>query len=126
MQTIIALPSIASHRFPTLLKVRNEIRGDERDALRITHERFQGRPLRFQLLLARQLFAFGNLFKFIVQLRQRRRIQSELGNPALIIDRHRRLIRHRALNVIDADVITEHRPRVGVGLLDRRTGEANE
>ena len=37
-----------------------------------------------------------------------------------------RLVLDGALDVVDADVVAEDRPRVGVGLLDGRAGEADE
>ena len=67
MQTIIALPSIASSR---RLEMLHQIGGDERDALRIADQRLQRGPLRLELLLLRQLLAFGDLVELLVDLRQ--------------------------------------------------------
>ncbi len=48
---------------------------------------------------------------------------TELGNAALVIDRHRGLVGDGALDVVDGNVIAEDRPRVRVRLLDGRAGE---
>ena len=53
-------------------------------------------------------------------------LQLELRQPAFVVDRHGGAIVDGALNVVDADVVAEHGARVGVGLLDRRAGEADE
>ena len=71
-----------------------------------------------------QLLSFGNRFELLVDLRQLALVQPQLGDAALAIDRHRRLVGHGALDVIDADVIAEDRARIG--LLDRCAGEADE
>ena len=48
------------------------------------------------------------------------------SNAALVIDRHRGLVGDGALDVVDADVIAENRPRVGIRFLDGRAGEPDE
>jgi hypothetical protein len=75
----------------------------------IPDERFECSPLGLAFLFTRFLFAFGDLFEFLVDLRNLARVQAELGNAALVIDRHRRLIGHRPLDVVDADLIAEDR-----------------
>jgi hypothetical protein len=115
---------LAVHRLRALLEMRHQIGGDERDAFRIAHQRLQCGPLGFELLLLRQLLAFGDLLKLRVQLRQLAGIQAQLGDAALVIDRHRGLVGDGALDVVDADVIAKDRPRVRVRLLDGRAGEA--
>ena len=117
---------LAVHRLEPALVVLHQIGGDELDALRIADQRLQRGPLRLELLLARQLFAFGDLFELLVDLRQLACVQPELGDAALVVDRHRGLVGDGALDVVDADVVAEDRARVGVGLLDRRAGEADE
>ena len=80
--------------------------------------------LRFFLL--RQLLAFSDFLELRVELRQLGGIQRQLGDATLVVDRLRRLIRHGALDVVDGNVIAEHRPRVGVRLLDGRAGALTE
>ncbi len=72
------------------------------------------------------LLAFGDFLKLRVELRQLGGVQAELGNAALVIDRHRGLVGDGALDVVDADVIAEDRPRVRVRLLDGRAGDWRE
>lgn len=80
-------------------------------------------PLGFELLRLGQLLAFGDLLKLRVELRQLAGIQAQLGNAALVIDRHRGLVRDGALDVVDGNVIAKDRPRIRVRLLDGRAGE---
>lgn len=145
---------LAVHGLQTLLEMRHQIGGHQRDAFRVAHQRLQRGPLRLELLLLRQLLAFGDLFKLRVELRQFGGIQAQLGtegakwgdgdgqrnalgearpsgaaresNAALVIDRHRGLVGDGALDVVDADVITEDRPRVRVRLFDGRAVEAHD
>ena len=46
-------------------------------------------------------------------------VECQLGQPALVVDRHRGPVLHRPLDVVDADVVAEHGPRVLVGQFDR-------
>lgn len=73
-----------------------------------------------------QLLSFGDRFELLVDPRQLAFVQPQLGDAALVIDCHRRLVGHGALDVVDADVIAEDRARIGVRLLDRCAGEADE
>jgi len=57
----------------------SKVGGHERDAFRISHQRHQCDPLRLELLLLRQLLAFGDLLKLRVDLRQLGGVQAELG-----------------------------------------------
>ena len=55
------LPVVHSpRRLHALLEMRHQIGGHERDAFRIAHQRLQRGPLRLELLLLRQLLAFGD------------------------------------------------------------------
>jgi hypothetical protein len=73
-----------------------------------------------------RLLSFDDRFEFLVDIRQIVLVQPKLGDAALVIDRHRRLVGHGALDVVDADVIAKDRARIGVRLLDRCAGEADE
>ena len=117
---------LAVHRLEAFFKVRHQVGGHERDALGITHQRFEGSPLCFQLFLGGLLLAFGDLLKLLIEPGQLSGIEGEFGDAALVVDRHGGLIGHGALNVVDGDVLTEHGPGVGVDLFDRRAGEADE
>src|SRR5438067_4166220 len=97
----------------------HKISGDEIDALRVPDQRLESCPLCFQLLFASQLFAFSDLLELLVNLRQLACTEPKLGDAALIINRNRRLISDGALDVVNADVITEHGARIGIRFLDR-------
>ncbi len=56
-----------------------------------------------------RLLSFGDRFELLVDPRQLAFVQPQLGNAALVIDRHRRLVGHGALDVVDAVVIAEDR-----------------
>ena len=104
--------------------MRHQVGGHQRDAFRVAHQRLQRSPLGLELLLLRQLFPFRDFLKLRIELRQLGGVQGELGNAALVIDRHRGLVGDSALDVVDADVIAKDRPRVRVRLFDGRAGEA--
>jgi hypothetical protein len=61
-----------------------------------------------------------------VDLRPLGLVEHQLREPALVVDRHRGAVLDRALDVVHADVVAEHRPRVGILQLDRGAGEADE
>ena len=61
-----------------------------------------------------QFLAFGDLFKLRIDLRQLGCVQAELGNAALVIDRHCGLVGDGSLDVVDGNVIAEDSPRVRV------------
>jgi hypothetical protein len=117
---------LAVHRLHALLEMRHQVGGDERDALWIVDQCLQRSPFGFELLLLCQLLALGDFLKLRVQLWQLGGIQGELGDAAFVIDWLRRLIRHGALNIVDGNIIAEHRPRIGISFLDGCAGKANE
>ncbi len=123
MQTIIALPSIAS---TGAFEMLHQIGGDQRDALRSPTSASSAAHLvlSFSLCVSSSpsVISSNSSSSFGSSLC----VQTELGDAALVVDRHRGLVGHGALDVVDGDVVAEHRPRVGVGLFDRRAGEADE
>ena len=117
---------LAIHGFEALVEVNDDVPGDEFHALLRPDDRFELRPPGFELLLAVDLLALGRFLEARVDLRPLALVERQLGEPALVVDRHRRLVLDRALDVVDADVIPEHGAGVGVLKLDRRAGEADE
>lgn len=105
------------HRLQALLKMRHQIGGHKRDAFRIAHQRLQRGPLRLELFLLRQLFAFGDFLKLRVDLRQLCGVQAEPGNPAFVIDRNRGLVGDSALDVVDGNVMVKDRSRIRASVL---------
>jgi hypothetical protein len=108
------------------LEVVHEVLGNQRDALFRADQRLQRGPLGLQLLLVFEFLAFSRLLEVLVQTRPFFFLQFQPGQAAFVVDGHGRAVLDRPLNVVNADVIAEHGPRVGVGLLDRRAGEAYE
>ena len=84
---------LAIHCLKALLKMRHQVGGNERDALRVAHQCLQRGPFRLELLLLRQFLAFGDFLELRVQLRQRGGVQRQLGDAAFVIDRLGRLDR---------------------------------
>ena len=82
----------AFHRFEPVLVVLNDVSGDEIDAFRISNECFKRGPFCFELLFARQLFAFRDLFEFLVDLREFACVESEFSDAAFVIDRNSCLV----------------------------------
>ncbi|HWQ39369.1 MAG TPA: hypothetical protein VNM24_12315 [Burkholderiales bacterium] len=117
---------LAVHRLAPLLEVLDDVACHELEPPRSADDGFELRPLGLELLLALDLLALGGLLEVRVDLRPLRLVERELGQAALVVDRHRRAVLHRALDVVDADVVAEHGARVGVRELDRRAGEADE
>jgi hypothetical protein len=59
--------------------MRHQIGGDQRDALRVAHQRLQRGPLGLELLLPRQLLAFGDLLELRVEQWQFGGVQASLA-----------------------------------------------
>ena len=106
--------------------MRHQVGGNQRDALGVAHQRLQRGPLGLDLFLAALLLALSDFIKLGVEFRQGGGVQAQLGDAAFVINRHRGLVRHSALNVVYRNVVAEHRARVGIGFLDRRAGKADE
>ena len=104
----------------------DQILGHYGNAFGIADEGFECRPLGLELFLLRLRLALRDFFKLGVECGEFTFEQSEFGNAALVVDWHGCPIGHSLLDVVDADVVAKHRPRVGIGLFDRRAGEANE
>ncbi len=104
----------------------DDVLRDEREPLVRSDHGLELRPLALELLLALDLLPLGRLLEVRIDPRALGIVQGELGKPALVVDRHRGAVLHRALDVVDADVIAEHGAGVGVRQLNRRAGEADE
>ena len=117
---------LAVHRLPAALKVLHEVRRDEFDALRIADEGLQSGPFRFQFLPAILLLGLGDFGKFGVELREGGRVEAQLGDAALVVDRDRGFVGDGALDVVDGNIVAEHGPGIGIRLLDGRAGKPNE
>ena len=117
---------LAVEGFEALLEVSDDVLGDLPDALLCADDRLQLRPLRLQLLLALDFLALGGLFELRVDLRLLTLVEGQFGEAALVVDRHRRVVVDRAPDVVDADVVAEDGPGIGVLELDGCAGEADE
>ena len=117
---------LAFHRLHSLLEMLHQVLGNEFDALRVADQSLQCRPLGLELLLLGELLALRDLIELLIELRQCRCIQRQLRDPAFVIDRHRRLIRNRPLDVVDRNVVAKNRPGVCVRLFDRRAGKSDK
>ena len=104
----------------------HDILGDLADALLRAHDSFQLRPLRLELLSALDLLALGGLLEVGVDHRSLALVEGQLGEAALVVDGHSRLVLHGAPDIVDADVVAEDGPSVGVMELDGRSGKADE
>ena len=123
MQTTIALPSIASRRF-SKCSTRSRAISLSRFSAPTTASSCAHLVLSFSLRSTSSPSV--DLLELGVDLRPLGSFELQLGEPALVVDRHRGAVVDGALDVVDADVVAEDRARVGVGLLDRRAGEADE
>ena len=117
---------LAVKGFKAPVEMLNEIPGNEGQTCFGAHHRFELRPSGFQPFLAGRLFALGGLLEVGVDVRPFPIVQAKLGEPALVVDRNRGLVLNCAPDVVDADVVAEHRSRIGVLALNRRAGKADE
>ena len=60
---------LAVHRFQALLEMLDQIFGNQADAFLGAHNGFERRPFGLEFFLLLEFFAFGDLFKFRVDLR---------------------------------------------------------
>jgi hypothetical protein len=70
--------------------------------------------------------AFGDLFKFFIELGPVGFVELQLGLAALIVDGDRSPVFHRPFNVVNADVVTENGASILVCKLNWCTGKSNE
>ena len=105
---------LALKRLQPLLEVGHDVLGYLLHTPLRPNDRLELCPLRLQLLPAVHLLALGGLLELRVDLRSLVLVQGKLGQPALVVDRHRRPVLDRPLYVVDADVVPEHGPRVRV------------
>ena len=117
---------LAIEGFKALLEVATMSWGDEFQSLPAPTMGFELRPSGLEFLLARDLLTLGGFLKLRVDGRPLALVEGELGQAAFVVDRHRRFILDRALDVVDADVVTEYGAGIGVPKLDRRSGESNK
>ena len=104
----------------------NDVLGDERQALFGTNDGFQLCPLGLELLLTPDLLTLGGFLELWVDSRFLALVEGELGQSAFVVDRYRGLVLDGALDVIDADVVTEYSAGIGVPKLDRGSREADK
>ncbi len=117
---------LAFHRLEPPLEMRHQVGGHQRHAALRAHQRLQLRPAALQLLHLLDLLAFGCLLEVPVHLGAFGLVEQQLRQAVLVVDGHRRAVDHRLPDVVDADVVAEDRPRIGVGARDGRAGEADE
>jgi hypothetical protein len=104
----------------------DDIPGDYPDPVLGADDRFELCPLGLELFFALDLLALGQFLEFWVDLGPLGGLQFELGGPAFVINRHRRAVDDRALDVVDADIVAKDGTGIGVGFLDRRAGKADK
>ena len=123
---MVCSAGLAFHRLAPLLVVGLQVASDQLQPLLGPGYGLQLRPARLQPLLAGDFLALRDLLELGVDLGPLVFVQRELRQAALVVDRHRGPVFHRALDVVDADVVAEDVARVAVGLLDGRAREADE
>lgn len=102
------------NRFQPLLKVLDLVFNDQANPLLTADECFPRDPLRFELLLSILVFPFGDFLELGIDLRQFGFVQAQLGDSVFVVDRHRALVDHRLLDVVDRDVLAQRGPRASV------------
>ena len=117
---------LAFERLQPSLEVGHDVLGDLLHPLLRPYDRLELRPPRLEPLPALHLLALGGLLELRVDPRLLAFVQGQLGQAALVVDRHGRPVLDGASDVVDADVVPEHGARVGVLELYGRAGEADE
>ena len=92
----------------------DDVLGDESQAFFRADDGFELRPFGLEFLLAFDLFAFGYFLEVGVDAGFLAFVERQFGETAFVMDRHGRLILDRALDVVDADVVSEHGAGAGV------------
>jgi len=109
-----------------LLEVIHYIFGNETNALLRAYERFEGCPFRLQPFLLPLLLVLGDLFEFLVDLGLLALLELDLREAALVVYRDGGSVLDGPLDVVDADVVPEDRPRALVLEVERRACETYE
>ena len=117
---------LAVHRFQAALEVVDQVLGNQRDALLRADQGLQRGPLGLELFLVLDFLALGGFLEVFVELRPLGFVELQFRQPAFVEDGDRGPVLHGPLDVVNADVVAEHGPRVLVGQLDGRAGEADE
>src|SRR5439155_7136131 len=113
----------AIHGLEPPIEVLHNIASNQLQTFLCTDYGFELGPLRLELLLSLDLLALGNLLKLWVDPGLLGLVKRQFRQPALVIDWDSRPIFHRALDVIDADIVAENCSGVLVCQLDRRPRE---
>ena len=117
---------LAVHDIETGCVMAADISGNLAEAALSADNRFKLRPFGFEAFLALDLLAFGGFLEIGVDAGPLGVAESQTSETALVVDRHRRLVLHGTLDIVDAYVVTENSSGVSVGELDGSSGEANE
>ena len=117
---------LAFQSFGAVVEVGNDVLRDEAQPLPGPHDGFELRPSGLETLLAFDFLAFGRFLEVRVDVRTRGFVQRQLREAAFVVDGYRRPVFDGALDVVDADVVAEHGPGVGVLKFDGRTGKTDE
>ncbi len=109
------------------LEMLDQVSGHFPDARLGPHQFFQRSPFALGTLTNGDIFfILDDFFDFLVELFDVRLVDIQLGQTTFVVDGHRRTIVHRILNVVDTDVVTEHRAGVLVFTGNGRTGKTDE
>ncbi|MCY1512902.1 hypothetical protein D9M68_473800 [compost metagenome] len=117
---------LAALRLVALLEVRDQIGRHALDTRLGPHDFFQRGPARLQARLLILFLILGQLVDLVVDMRQLRVFERQLGQPRLVVDGHGGAIFLGLLHVVDVDVVAEHRPGVAVFAGHRRAGKGHE
>ena len=109
-----------------VLEVPHQVGGHQREPLLSPHQGLHRGPLALQSLLLGVRVVLGQVLDFSIDQRLLVVRQRDPGQTAFVVDRHRGAVRDGAADVVDVDIVAEHRWGVDVVALDRGPGEADE
>ena len=113
-------------RLQPRFEMLNQIGRNLLEALLGSDKRLDRRPFRFEFLCLGEGLILDELFDLGVDLRLLVLVEFDAGQPAFVVDRHRRAIFHRARDVVHVDIVAEDRRCIAVLPFNGRAGEADE
>ena len=92
----------------------NDVLGDLADTFLRADDRLKLCPLRLELLRTFDLLAFGGLLEVGIDHWLLALVEGQLGKAAFVVNGDSRPVLHGAADVVNADIVAEDGPRVGV------------
>jgi len=117
---------LAMERRHPVLEVLHQVGGHPREPLVAADQGFHRAPLLLGAFGVGLVLVLQQGLDLGIDARPLGINQLDARKARFVVNRHRGAILHRAADVVDVDVVAEHRRSVHIGRLDGRAGEADE